>query len=891
MNIEKYKLENGLEVIFSVDHRLPVVAVNIWYHVGPANEKAGRTGFAHLFEHMMFQGSKHVGPEPFKVLETAGATQVNGTTGFDRTNYFETMPADRLELALWFESDRMAFLLDTLTARNLANQRDVVRNERRQGENRPYKLVQEELFRQLFPSGHPYHGSIIGSHADIESVCLADIHEFCKQYYVPNNATLALAGDFDPAHAKHLIEKYFGPIPAGSRVQKPDVHTPPIVAAKHVTVTDTVELSRIYKTWLTAPMFKPGDAEADVLAHILGGGASSRLYQRMVNGEQIAQDANAGNRSMMLGSVFIMVATAKPGVPLEKLERALDEELTALKTNGPTQDELDRVKNLIQTEFVLGLEQPGGFSGVADRLNTYNHYLGDPDYFAQDLARYEAVTPASVQRLAQSLTPDSSVTVFGVPGEKVLHDVPKRTDIEVDLDHAPKLTGFEWRSVAPGASNVTLPEVPAHRAFTLSNGFEVLVLEQHHVPAVSAAFVALAGTGANPARLPGLASFTTGMLMRGTNSRSQLEISQEAERLGARLSVHSNADSSAVHLEALKKNADRAFELLADVVRNPAFLPGELERLRAERITAISQLRDDPTRIAEIAFAAELYGTQHPYGYLNIGVEASNKAISSDDLMEFHRSFFAPEGAGLVICGDLDETEARSLAEKHFGGWHGNMSNVPSLGAAPDGAGRVILIDRPGSPQTQLVVGQVGFTRRDEDYVALELLDTILGGMFSSRININLREVHGYTYGARSRFSYRRAPGPFSISAAVRTDASASAVVEVFREIEKLQQHPAEPQELAIAKEYLARSVISQFQTIGSSTNALSELFVYGLDVDAHRTAVEKIASVTLDEVHRAANRLTRESMTVVVVGDVSKIEKNLHELVLEPFKMPLVKS
>ncbi len=272
INFEKYKLDNGLEVILSEDHRLPIVALNLWYHVGPANERPGRTGFAHLFEHMMFQGSRHVGGQPIKVLETAGATQINGTTGFDRTNYFETLPADQLELGLWFESDRMAFLLDTLTARNLANQRDVVRNERRQGENAPYKLVQEELFRQLFPAGHPYHASIIGSHADIEAVRLEDVREFCRQYYAPNNASLALVGDFDSAEARRLIEKYFGPIPAGRAVPKVDVKTAPIDSPRRVTLTDRVELPQVNKAWLTAPIFRLGDAEADVLAHILGGG-------------------------------------------------------------------------------------------------------------------------------------------------------------------------------------------------------------------------------------------------------------------------------------------------------------------------------------------------------------------------------------------------------------------------------------------------------------------------------------------------------------------------------------------------------------------------------------------------------------------------------------------
>ena len=879
INFEKYKLANGLEVILSEDHRLPIVAVNLWYHVGPANEKPGRTGFAHLFEHMMFQGSKHVGGQPIKVLETAGATQINGTTGFDRTNYFETMPADRLELGLWFESDRMAFLLDTLTARNLANQRDVVRNERRQGENSPYKLVQEELFRQLFPSGHPYYASIMGSHADIESVRLEGIREFCRQYYVPNNATLALVGDFDSAEVKRLVEKYFGPIPSGKPVPKLDVKTPPIRSSRRVTVTDTVELPRVYKTWLTAPIFHLGDAEADVLGHILGGGTSSRLYQKLVYEKQIAQDVSAGNQSMMLGSVFMLVATAKPGVAIEDLEKALDDELTALQTSGPTLEELERAKNTIQTQFVFGLEQPGGMSGVADRLNTYNHYLGDPDYVAQDLARYDAITPADVQRVARHLTPETSITVVGVPGSKVLSDVPKRTDIEVDVDRGSILTDVEWRSLPPKSLHRRSPDRPVPKSFTLANGLQVLLLEQDHVPAIAATLVTLAGSGANPADLSGLASFTGDMLLRGTSQRSQRQLSDEIERLGAHLSAQSNSDSSTVSLQVLKKNIGPAFDLLADVVRNPAFRPEEIERLRKERLTSIAQLRDNPGAVAEKGLVAELYGSGHPYGYLEIGTEASNQKISREDLLGVHSTAYTPNAAALVLVGDATEAEVRVLAEKYFGSWSGSSLNGQPVATSENQARRVVIVDRPGSPQTQLVMGQLGVSRSHPDYAAIELMNTLLGGMFSSRINTNLREVHGYTYGAKSRFSYRRTPGPFVVSAAVRTDATAAAVTEVFGEIERLRETPATNEELAIAKEYLTRSLIARFQTIGSSAGSIGELFVHGMSRNEYETTVEKVSAASLADVQRVARHIHPESIVIVAVGDAAKIECELRGL------------
>jgi zinc protease len=886
IEFKKYTLDNGLEVILSEDHRLPVVAINLWYHVGPANEKPGRTGFAHLFEHMMFQGSKHVGNQPIKVLETAGATQINGTTGFDRTNYFETLPADRLEFGLWFESDRMAFLLDTLTARNLANQRDVVRNERRQGENSPYKLVQEELFRQLFPAGHPYHASIIGSHADIESVRLEDVREFCQQYYVPNNATLVLVGDFNSNEAVRLIAKYFDPIPAGKLVPKLDIQTRPILSAQRAVVTDTVELPQVYKAWLTAPMFHSGDAEADVLAHILGGGRSSRLYQKLVYEKQIAQDVSAHQQSLMLASVFMMVATAKPGVAIEDLEKALEDELTALQASGPTPEELERAKNTIQSQFVFALEQPGGMSGVADRLNTYNHYLGSPDYVAQDLARYEAVTPAEIQPIARQLTADTSVTVVGIPGPKVLNDVPKRTEIEFDAVQSRATTDTAWRSLTPESQVAVSPELPEARSFTLTNGLKVLWLEQHHVPAIAASLVTRAGSAANPTDLPGLASFTADTLMRGTTRRSQRQLSDEMERLGAQFAVNSNSDSSRVRLQVLKRSVDAAFEILSDLVQNPAFRSDEIERLRKERLVYISQLKDNPGQVAEKEFIAELYGTTHPYGYLEIGTAEANKEISREDLSAFHSSSYTPENAALVVVGDITEAELLSLAEKHLGNQSGSSPEAQMPSENSGGTRRVLIVDRPGSPQTQLVIGQIGVARSDPDYAALELMNTLLGGMFSSRINTNLREVHGYTYGARSQFSYRRSPGPFLISAAVRTDATAPAVAEVFSEIDRLRETLAMPEELNIAKEYLTRSLISRFQTVGSSANSIADLFVYGLSPAEYRMTVEKVGAVSVGDIRRLAERLRPESMVVVAVGDASKIAREMSDLNLGPLNV-----
>src|SRR5437763_16448668 len=419
LKFEKDKPENGLDVMRSEDHRLPMVAVNLWYHVGPANELPGRTGFAHLFEHMMFEGSRHVpGSSHFHYLEAAGASDINGTTDFDRTNYFETLPSNQLELALWLESDRMGYLPDKLDQANLSNQQDVVRNERRQSvENAPYGVVEEGLFHQLFPKEHPYYGEVIGSHLDIQSAKLEDVRNFFKLYYAPNNASLAIVGDFDPQKARELVQKYFGPLKRGEEVPKIKAHTPPIPSERRAAIQDNVQLPRVYMAWLTSPIFKPGDAEADLAATILGGGKSSRLYKKLVYEKQIAQDVSVNQQSLILGSVFTVEATAKPGVKPEDLEKAINEELDIFRSSGPTEAELERARNTILTQTISRLERLGGFGGVADRMNSYNHYLGDPGYLPRDLQRYTDASVAPVKKLAdEKLANNERVVVYGVPG-------------------------------------------------------------------------------------------------------------------------------------------------------------------------------------------------------------------------------------------------------------------------------------------------------------------------------------------------------------------------------------------------------------------------------------------------------------------------------------------
>jgi zinc protease len=883
LNYEKYKLKNGLEVILLEDHRLPMVAVNLWYHVGPANERPGLTGFAHLFEHMMFQGSKNVGDDQhFKLLEGAGASDINGTTDFDRTNYFETLPSNQLETALWLESDRMGFLLDTLDQRKLANQRDVVRNERREGENSPYSLVEEELFHLLYPKGHPYYASVIGSHADIESARLKDVREFFKLYYAPNNASLAIVGDIDKTKAKALVEKYFGPVPSGQPVPPIDAKTSPITAEKRATVTDQVELPRVYMGWLTDSIYKPGDAEAQMLARILGGGKSSRLYKRLVYEKQIAQDVSAFQQSLILGSAFQIVATAKPGVKPEDLEKAIDEELDAIRKEGPRAEEVERARNLIQSQIIRGLEVLGGFGGVADRLNQYNHYLGDPGFLAKDLARFDRATASSIQKIAQDkLAKNSRVVVYGVPGKKVIDDIPKTTGQEKEEPvTGANVPGQEWRKQQPGIGAASSLSLPVPRSFKLSNGLTVMFAEQHTLPVLSASLVVLSGSERNPADKPGLASFTADMLDEGTNKRSTLQIADDVAQIGATLQTSSTSDQSTVATRVLKKNADAAFDLMSDVALNPSFTEKEIERVRKTRLTQILQQRDNPNALANRVFFNTVFGDKHPYGFIELGTAESTQGMTRDDMMNFWKAGYVPENAALVIAGDINEQEVRALAEKYFGKWAGKSSQT-SVPEASSSAGRkLIIVDKPGSPQTVLRIGQVGVPRSSPDFVPIEVMNTGLGGLFSSRINLNLREKNGYTYGAFSVFVYRRGAGPFYSGGSVRTDVTAPATREIFNELERIRTSDVTADELKTARDAFARSLPGLFETTAQTVGSLSQLFVYGLPLDYYRQLPARIDAVTTADIRRVAEKyLTPNSMVIVAVGDRSKIEEEMKKL------------
>jgi zinc protease len=886
LTFEKYTLPNGLDVILSQDHRIPMVAVNLWYHVGPANEEPGRTGFAHLFEHMMFQSSKHV-PEDahFKLLEAAGASDINGTTDYDRTNYFETIPANQLELALWLESDRMGYLIDKVDQPSLSNQQDVVRNERRQSvENQPYGLAEETLVQTLFPPKHPYYGNVIGSHEDIQAAKLDDVRRFFRQYYAPNNASLAIVGDFEPAQAKALVQKYFGTLKRGSAVPPIKAATPKITSERRKTVTARVELPRVYMAWITSAILKPGDADADIAANILGGGRSSRLYKKLVYEKQIAQTVSATQQSLILGSVFQIEATARPGHTVDELEKAIDEELAAFRSKPAEASEIERSRNRIETSIIGGLEVLGGFGGVADRLNSYNHYLGTPDYLEKDVQRYRAVTPASVQAFAKDqLAQTSRVVLHVTPGQPApVAQVATPPAPQGAAASAPETINADeaWRNETPKPGPSKPLQLATPVSATLSNGLTLILSERRGLPIVAANLVLKTGSDANPLEKPGLANFVAAMLDEGTATRNALQIADQVAQLGASLTTGSSMDATTASVRSLTKNFGPTLDILADVVLHPSFPAEEIERQRASRLAGLVQQRDNPAQVAALVLASALYGTKHPYGYAEVGTEASVKAVTRGDMDAFWKQNFVPNNAALVVAGDISLPELRALAEKSFGSWARGTPAQPNLGAPSTTAARIVIVDKTGSPQTQVRVAGIGAARSSPDFRPMQVMNIALGGLFSSRINMNLREAHGYTYGASSGFSFRRAAGPFQVASGIRTDVTAPAVDEIFKELRGMVERPLTEDELTKAKDAMANSLPGAFESSANAVGNFSNVFIYDLGLDYYTKYAAQVNAVTRDQTLTMAKKyLDPSKMVVIAVGDRAKIEAELKKL------------
>ncbi|GMU65184.1 MAG: hypothetical protein AMXMBFR36_14580 [Acidobacteriota bacterium] len=872
IDFEKFTLSNGLQVILHVDRKLPVVHVNQWFHVGSKNEKPGRTGFAHLFEHMMFQGSANAKEEYFSYVERAGANLreggVNGTTNSDRTNYFATVPSANLENLLWLESDRLATLAEVTDLAKLDNQRDVVKNERRQGlENQPYGRWYELLSENLFPSGHPYSWPVIGSMADLSAATLDDVKEFFRTYYTPNNLSLVIAGDFDPAEAKRLVEKYFGPIPPGPALARPDRWVPKLDTVKVLEVADRVPQERVYFAWPTPPFYEAGDAELDMAAGILADGLSSRLSRALVYDRQLASAVNAFQVSQEIAGFFVVIGTARPGVSLEEVEAGILAEISRLAKEGPTAAELERARVKHEFAFVSGLERIGGFGGKSDLLNQYNTFLGDPGRFDWDMARYAAVTPESVRQAVATWLDASG---------------------RLAIRFRPEVSGRASESTVDRAA---IPALGADKPFrapevaraALANGLEVLVVERDDLPKVAVSFVTRAGVAADPDGKEGLANLTMTTIDLGTKTRQALEIEEALGDLGTELTGGAGRESSAISFEVLGRNLAPALAIVADVVRNPTFPEAEVDRERKRALDALAQQAKNPNAVATRVRSMLAFGAEHPYGQPVAGLPATVEALTRDDVAAFWSANWKPASSALVFVGDLSLDEAVALAEKSFGSWSGGAAPAVDIPpATPAEPGRIYLVDRQDSAQTVVTQFLPAPKRDTADRHALTLADAVWGGGgFGTRLNLNLREDKGYSYGVFSGLARFRDAGLWFAGGGVQTDKTKESIVEFDKEMDDFAGgRPISPEEFETARLRKLRGYAQQFEAYGRVAQQIADLWTVGLPMTELQSESDAYVGLSLDEVRAAATRWAKaDQSAILVVGDRSKIEAGLREL------------
>jgi len=871
ITFEKYTLPNGLQVILHVDRKLPMVHVNCWYHVGSKNERQGRTGFAHLFEHMMFEGSKDANAKYFTYVEKAGANLfeggVNGTTNTDRTNYFESVPSASLEYVLWLESDRLATLTDVLTKAKLDNERDIVKNERRQGlENQPYGRWFMLMTQNIFPFGHPYAHDVIGSHEDLTAASVDDVKEFFTTYYTPNNLSLAITGDFDVAEAKRLVEKYYGPIPPGPALDRPKEWIPKLDGQKVVEVNDHVPQERTYFGWVSPVFFAPGDAELDLVSLILTDGLSSRLNKALVYDKQLCSDVVSFQNSMEIAGEFMVWATARPGASLPQIEQTVTEEIARLGKDGPTPAELDRAKTKWEFQYVTGLERIGGFGGKADLLNTYNTFLGDPDKFAADVQRHRGATAEDVrQAVANWLNTRDRVLVRFHP-----ENSKRVTAAEIDRSKQPEL----------GADRPF--QAPQVRSAKLDNGMEVMVVERRDLPKVAVTLVTRAGSVDDPKGKEGLASLEVEAIKRGTKTKKALEIDDALGDLGTSIGGSANLEGSTLTLEVLRRNLASALAIVADVARDPSFPPDEVEREKKKRLDGLAQEENNPNSINRRVSQMLSFGASHPYGHPTQGFPSTVEKITPEDLARFHDTYWKPGGSALILVGDVSLSDAVELAKRSFGSWTGGAPPAATIPAPhPVGPGKVFMVNRPDAAQTVVALILPGPARGAPDFYTLSLANQVWGGAAGARLGTNLREEKGYSYGV---FAF---PNPYSkygmwrAAGGVQTIKTKESVVEFEKELKLIAgDKPVSDTELTNAKHERVRGYAQQFEAMGRVADQMTDLWVVGLPMSELQREPDELQKATLDSVNATARKYAQPSgATLLLVGDLSKIEAGVREL------------
>ena len=890
---ERFTLANGLTTLIHTDRKAPIVGVTLYYRVGSKNEPRGKTGFAHLYEHLFFGGSGNV-PSFDVPLEAAGSTATNGSTWYDRTNYVETVPKGALDLALFMESDRMGHLLGAVTQDKLDKQRGVVQNEKRQNDNEPYGLMDYAIGDGLFPVGHPYRHATIGSMADLEAASLGDVRQWFRDNYGPNNVVLVLAGDVDAAAARPLVEKWFGDIPRGPEVRPVAAAPVALAAPAKREMTDRVPLPRLTRNWSGPGLNHPDAPALDVAMRVLGGLASSRLDNALVRSEKLAVAVTASAQSFEQVSFLQATMDVKPGVERAAAEARFDALIAQYIAEGPTDDEVRRAATVAVSAQIGALEQVGGFSGKGATLAEGQLYSGDPAKYKADLARIAAVTPAEV-RAAMQRWLTRPVFAFAVtPGARTEKgeamggwgDEAASRAARADAKRpAPQLAPGPKRA-APPILPVADLAFPAVERAALSNGIPVALARRTAVPKLILSLDFDAGFAADALDTPGTQALMLGMLDEGTTSRDATQIAEEQERLGASIAAGGSVDASSITLSALTANLAPSLALMADIVRHPAFADAEVARVKDQQLAQLAQTLATPRALAARELNRVLFG-QHPYAQPGdgLGDAKSLAALTLADLRAAHDKWLRPDTARVTVAGDISMAQLLPLLEAAFGSWQAPATPKPVKNLAapiPAPVPGILLIDRPGSPQSVIYAGRVlPVTGREPNLESLELANEVLGGGFLSRLNLDLREDKGWSYGVSSAVRSPIGPRSFAVAAPVQADRTGDSIRLLLADIAAFPaQKPVNAEELGRVTDGNIRGLPNRFETNAQVLAAIVQNDRLGRPDDYYATLPSRYRAIDAKALDNAARTyLQDEGLTFVVVGDRKLVEPQLKGL------------
>jgi len=863
---QKFTLQNGLTLIVHEDHSVPLVSVNVWYHVGSRNEKRGKTGFAHLFEHFFFNGSENY-PHGFReAMDDLGASSRNGTTSNDRTNFYEDVPVSALDRTLYLEADRMGFLANYISKDMLERERGVVQNEKRQGENQPYGRVHIEEAQRMYPASHPYSWPVIGYMEDLNAASLDDIKEWYRTYYGPNNAVLVLAGDIKPEQALAMVKKYFDGIPPGPPLVRTNSWIPTLDRDIRDEMEDQVAQVRIQRSYHAPVWGDPETLRLSILAEVLTGSKSARLTKRLVYDKALATSVSANADGNELAGTFGIRATLKPGVDVAVVEREIDAVVDELLAQGPTAEELARVRTKFFADAARQIERLGGGGGRSGLLAENMMFGGSPDAYLNDLRVLAAAQPADVKATANKWLRGAHHYTM------VVKPFPKLAAGKTSID----------RKVLPPLGEAPTVSFPAMQRARLANGLKVVLIERHGAPIVNAALAVDAGVASDSAAKSGLASLALELLDKGTRSRDAFQLSNALEMQGAQLGTGTQADQSLVRLQSTAANFGASLDLMADAVLNASFPADQFTLQKQRRIAQIAQEKSSPAGSAQRAIAGLLYGADNAYGKPASGDDKTVEALTRDDLVNWHRDWFKPGSATLVVAGDTTMAKLMPLLEASFGKWAAGSAPAKSAVAAPATQGkRVYLIDRPDAPQSMIVAAHLSLSRGQPEDLAMEPVMQNFGGMSTSRLNRNLRLDKHWSYGASAGLTNVRGQRAFTVMAPVQTDKTKEAMLEVAKEIKGVAgERPLAGEEYASIMRNMTSRLPARFESIDALENAALQSVNLRLADDYWTNYASRISALTQAQLSEAAPKyIYPEQVVWLVVGDVRKIEAGVREL------------